>query len=120
MKYWTAAAITALAIAMTNCAGTGQTRLSPSDLAQCSSSGGYESVAPFGPPFCQIDYTDGGKVCQSKSDCTGRCLSDAPEIAGTVAVGSVVTGRCEPQRSTFGCHGRVENGRLAEPYICAD
>lgn len=120
MKYLAAAAMIAFALTLANCAGARQSGLSAPDLAQCRSSGGYESVSPFGFPFCQRDYADGGKVCQSKSDCTGRCLSEAPENAGTVAVGSVVAGRCEPQKSTFGCHGRIENGKLAEPYFCED
>lgn len=95
-------------------------RLKPADHRACLAEGGYESVSPFGLPFCQLDYADGGEVCQSRSDCIGRCLSDAPENAGTVAVGSVVTGRCERHRSTFGCYGEVENGTLAEPYVCVD
>ena len=120
MKYLAAAARIAFALTLANCAGARHWGLSAPDLAQCRSGGGYESSSPFGSPICQKDYADGGKVCRSRTDCTGRCLSDAPENAGAVAVGSVVTGRCEPQRSTFGCHGEVENGKLAEPYICDD
>lgn len=120
MKYLAATATIALALALANCGRDLGSGLTPSELAQCRSSGGYETVSPFGFPFCQMDYADGGKVCQGQSDCTGRCLSEAPENAGDVAVGTAVTGRCEPQKSTFGCHGRVENGQLAEPYICED
>lgn len=120
MKYWAAAAIIVFAFTLANCAGVRHSRLSSSDLAQCRSSGGYESVSPFESSICQKDYADGGKLCQSTSDCTGRCLSEAPENAAVVAVGSVVIGRCEPHQSTFGCHARVENGKLAEPYICED
>ena len=120
MKFWAAAAIIVFAFTLANCAGARHFGLSTSDLAQCRSSGGYESVSPFGIPICQKDYADGGKLCQSTSDCAGRCLSEAPVNAGVGAVGSVVIGRCELQESTFGCYGRVENGKLAEPYVCVD
>ena len=120
MKHWAAVAVIALALALANCAVARHSGLSAPALAQCRSSGGYESVSPFGFPICQRDYADGGKVCQSGSDCSGRCLSEAPENAGAIAVGSVVPGRCEPHQSTFGCHGRVESGKLAEPFICDD
>lgn len=109
-----------LAWALTGSCAHVTPRLKPADLRACLAEGGYESVAPFGVPFCQLDYADGGKVCQGRSDCIGRCLSDAPENARTIAVGSAVTGRCERHRSTFGCYGAVEDGKLAEAYVCVD
>lgn len=120
MRYLLGLAAAGLMLATANCAGTSRLSLKPTELAECQASGGYASVSPFGFPICQADYADAGEPCKGKSDCAGRCLSEAPDNAGTIPVGSVVVGRCEPHRSTFGCNGRVEDGKLAEPYICDD
>jgi hypothetical protein len=95
-------------------------KLSKSEAQVCLSRGGHESRAPFGTPICQIPYADAGKACSGGANCQGRCLSDAPDHPQSVAIGMPVAGRCEAESSTFGCHARVENGKLAEEYICED
>jgi len=94
--------------------------LSARDLRQCRASGGYEGGGPFGERFCQYRYADAGKSCRGKADCLGQCLSDPPADVSRMQVGTPVSGRCAAERTTFGCFGRVEDGKLAEPYICVD
>lgn len=107
-------------VVATSCAEHRQPALSVAEARQCRAKGGFESRAPFGTPICQTLYADAGKTCSDKHDCLGRCLSDAPDNAAAVQVGTPVAGRCEPKEPTFGCHARVEAGKLAEPYFCED
>lgn len=120
MKVMARIAAALLTLAMISCAEATPSRRTYFDVAACRASGGYESVAPFGSSFCQMDYQDAGKPCQGKSDCLGRCLSDLPDNFRSISVGTAVAGRCEAHRSKFGCHGKVEGGKLAEPYLCED
>lgn len=120
MKVMARIAAALLTLAMISCAQATPLHRTSFDIEACRASGGYESVAPFGSSFCQMDYQDAGKPCQGKSDCLGRCLSDLPENFKSTSVGAAVAGRCEAHRSTFGCHGKVEGGKLAEPYLCED
>lgn len=92
--------------------------LPKAELQRCLAEGGYASRAPFGTPFCQFKYADAGKSCRGKSDCFGQCLSEAPSDWNSTAVGNLVEGRCEAVHQTFGCHARVQDGRLATPYTC--
>lgn len=94
--------------------------LSKEEASSCVGQGGRESRAPFGTPICQILYRDAGKTCSGKADCQGQCLSDAPERANSVRIGTPVAGKCEAETSTFGCYGKVEDGKLAEAYACVD
>ncbi|GAA0335653.1 hypothetical protein GCM10009087_52650 [Sphingomonas oligophenolica] len=94
--------------------------LAEDEARVCLERGGHQSRAPFGPPVCQLPYADAGKACSGKADCRGECLSDAPEHANIVAIGTPVAGRCEAGTNTFGCYARVENGKLAERYGCTD
>jgi hypothetical protein len=103
-----------------SCAEHRRPTLNTVEAQQCRIEGGYESRAPFGTPFCQFRYPDAGKSCTGKADCLGQCLSDAPDNAAAVSVGTAVAGHCAAEKETFGCHARVEVGRLAEPYSCVD
>lgn len=94
--------------------------LSKEEASSCAGQGGRESRAPFGMPICQISYRDAGKTCSGKADCQGQCLSDAPEQAHSVRIGTPVAGKCAAETSTFGCYGKVEDGKLAEAYACVD
>ncbi len=94
--------------------------LSKEEVNVCLGRGGRESRAPFGSPICQVPYGDAGKACSGKTDCLGQCLSNAPEHAGSISIGTSVAGKCEAESSTFGCYGRVEGGKLAEAYACVD
>lgn len=102
------------------CAMATQSKLTAVQANSCRASGGFESSAPFGMPICQYRYSDGGKSCSGKLDCSGRCLSDAPANAQEIAVGTPTPGHCEAMKQTFGCFARVEGGKLAEPYYCED
>ena len=95
-------------------------RLVPTEVKVCRAQGGYESRAPFGNPFCQFRYDDAGKACSGKADCEGRCLSYFDGQPNEPRVGSNVTGKCEAERSTFGCYGTVEGGKLATDEGCTD
>lgn len=64
---------------------------------------------------CVIPYADAGKICSSKSDCSGQCLA-----TGEVAAGAVATGTCQRDASqAFGCRQRIEGGK-AQGTICVD
>jgi len=113
----------AAAVATTIGASHGEARtltLSQPDRQMCRSKGGHEGRAPFGAPICIPAFTDSGKVCSSEADCQGRCLSEAPENWQAVASGTPAVGHCESEKTMFGCHANVENGKLAEVYGCED
>ena len=95
-------------------------RLASTEAKVCRASGGYESRAPFGSPFCQFRYSDAGKTCSGKADCQGRCLSYFDGQSNEPKVGNSVVGKCEAERSTFGCYGTVEGGKLATDEGCTD
>lgn len=107
-------------IALSSCDLHRRPTLSKQELRVCLGRGGRESRAPFGTPICQVTFRDAGRACSGKADCLGRCLSDAPDRADLVTIGTPVAGKCEAESSTFGCYGLVEGGRLAEPYVCED
>jgi hypothetical protein len=109
-----------LLVSALGCTQPYQAKLTGAQRRQCQADGGFESRSPFGGPFCQFRYSDGGKVCRGKADCSGQCLSDPPENPQGVEVGTPIAGRCEAERSTFGCHARVEDGKLAEVYTCIE
>lgn len=120
MRHLIVVAFVALAFSAASCADPRERGLNPAERTACRASGGYESVSAFGFPICQIDYADAGNVCSSASDCTGRCLAEAPTEPLVGRIGTEAEGRCEPRRYTPGCHALVENGKLATPYICDD
>jgi hypothetical protein len=110
-----------LTVGTADCVPKSLPKLSAVEAQECRRSGGYESRAPFGGPFCQADYPDGGKTCSGKTDCLGRCLSNPPEgNIFAVPIGTPAVGHCEAQKETFGCHANVEGGKLAETYWCSD
>jgi len=95
--------------------------LSAAQAKQCRADGGYESRGGFGEPICQVRYADGGKPCLNKSDCLGRCISDAPDgDMRAVAAGTPVSGHCAAEKEIFGCYANVEDGKLVEGYFCDD
>ena len=120
VRLHTLVACVALLFGTGGCAERRPLKLDVARAQQCLAEGGFESRAPFGGPICQSRLADAGKVCTGKSDCLGQCLSDAPEKAALVSVGTPVAGRCEAVKQTFGCFGRVEGGKLAEPYYCVN
>lgn len=98
-------------------------KMSRSDAKACTAQGGYESRSPFGFPFCQFRYSDGGKQCSGKSDCEGRCLHsvDGGPKDPVPKPGDPAKGLCEAEKSSFGCYAVVEDGKIAgEGAICWD
>lgn len=82
----------------------------------CQAAGGtLQRLGRLQREQCVIPYTDAGKACSRKSDCTGQCL------AGTaVAAGSVARGTCQRDASqNFGCRQRIDEG-TAQGTICVD
>lgn len=97
-------------------------RLNKSDTRSCVAQGGYESGGPFGSPFCQFRYSDGGKLCSGKSDCEGQCIVAIGGQPGSdPKPGAPAHGACEAERSTFGCYAKVEDGKVSlEGSVCVD
>lgn len=94
-------------------------RLNISERKVCLARGGYESTAPFGAPFCQQKYADGGKVCSGKSDCQGQCIAYEDNSGPELKFGQTIIGYCEAEHSTFGCYANVEGGR-SQGVVCVD
>lgn len=116
-------ALISLLIVSVVCLGSCSTppkRLTSAEAKICRAQGGYESRAPFGSPFCQFRYSDAGKACSGKTDCQGRCLYYFDGQSKEAKVGNSVAGACEAERSTFGCYGTVEGGKLATDEGCTD
>lgn len=99
-----------------------RSKLSASDLKVCLAEGGYQSSGPFGYPLCQVRYADAGKTCSGKVDCQGKCILEVTGLPGPPpAPGSLQPGRCEAERSTFGCYAVIDDGRVtSEGTICYD
>lgn len=95
-------------------------RLNSAEAKNCRAEGGYESRAPFGSPICQVRYVDAGKSCSGKADCLGRCLFYFDGRSGVAKVGDRLTGECQAERSSFGCYGTVEAGKLFTDEVCYD
>jgi hypothetical protein len=97
-------------------------RMVASERHACIAKGGYESRGPFGHPFCQFSYADGGKACSGKSDCEGKCLLSADGPPGiNPKPGNRAQGLCEAERATFGCYAEIDNGKVsAQGAICWD
>ncbi len=117
------AAWVGLLIASAACVGSCSAppkRLASTEAKVCLAQGGYESRAPFASPFCQFRYSDAGKTCSGKADCQGRCLHYFDGNSDEPKVGNSSVGQCEAERSTFGCYGTVEEGKLATDEGCID
>ena len=95
-------------------------RLATAEARTCRAQGGYESRSPFGSPFCQFSYIDGGKTCSAKADCQGRCQIDLDGRPTQPKPGDAVAGKCQAERSTFGCYASVEEGKLVGDGTCVD
>lgn len=115
------ALLSIVAIAVGSCSSPPK-RLNTSERRSCIAQGGYESRGPFGSPFCQFRYPDGGKVCSGKSDCEGKCLLSVDGPPGSdPRPEEPARGLCEAERSTFGCYAVVEGGKVSpEGAICVD
>lgn len=90
----------------------------PTDAAGCAAAGG--ELKPLGRlqrVQCVVPYTDAGKACSAKSDCTGQCLASGDT---EIAAGTRATGVCQTDASqNFGCRQRIDNG-VAQGTLCVD
>ncbi|ABC21690.1 hypothetical protein [Rhodospirillum rubrum] len=85
--------------------------------AACQAGGGQmKPVGRMQTPRCVTPYPDAGKACDDGAQCAGDC-----RLAGNNAIlpGTPVTGACQAEDTSFGCHARVEKGK-AGPTICID
>jgi hypothetical protein len=80
-------------------------------VAACQARGGeIRPVCRRQVPRCVVRYSDAGKACSDKADCSGRCLVDGEQPS---APGGPVNGRCEQDDDPCGCKIEVKNGREA-------
>ncbi len=88
------------------------------DAARCAAAGG--ELKPLGRlqrVQCVAPYTDAGKACSAKSECTGQCLAQGET---ELVAGSKARGVCQTDVSqNFGCRQRIDNG-VARGTICVD
>lgn len=90
---------------------------SDADEAACKVKGGtIQPVGLAGRPACVIPYKDAGKSCTDGDECEGDCWT------GSAAPGpdGKFHGKCQETNMPFGCHGRVEDGKLAGGIMCVD
>ena len=119
-RFATAMLLIVTLMALGSCTEKKPLALGPAQAQQCRASGGYESRAPFGTPMCQKRFADAGKTCTGKAECLGQCFIDTPDRTSAFTVGMPAIGRCQAEEQTFGCYGRVEDGKLVKDYGCID
>jgi hypothetical protein len=88
----------------------------PIDAEACASRGGIVRTGSAGASACAMPYRDAGKACTDGGECEGDCWARSEEKAPD----GLVHGQCQADNTAFGCHGRVESGRLEGPMICVD
>ena len=83
---------------------------------ECRKSGGNLGRGGMMPDLiCYHNYSDAGKVCDDKSDCLGRCISDNNSLPPN----SNATGTCQPTEPFFGCFTEI-NGGKTQGTLCVD
>lgn len=88
-------------------------------MRSCAAAGGFlETRGRRQTLMCVHRFTDAGKSCTTKSDCSGKCLAASGED-GLPAAGTAATGRCQPDDRLFGCHAEIVGGK-ARPALCID
>lgn len=124
MRILVVAAMALLAAAcspVTGASGAGSPGGAPlvqsADAASCAARGGeIQRVGRLQSQQCIIKYTDAGKACTDASQCQGECRATG---ALDVAAGTAATGQCQANSNRFGCHARIENGKITAA-ICID
>jgi len=70
--------------------------------------------------LCVIPYSDGGKTCSDKSDCTGLCVIDLGKADYSEAeLAKASTGKCQLDDKLFGCYAVLAKGKIVE-QSCRD
>lgn len=91
--------------------------LETTNSEECKTMGGHvQAVCTSAEKVCLTDYTDAGKVCQSSTECEGKCIYTGPEGP---SVGDKVMGHCEVDNNPCGCWQLVEKGEL-HAQLCAE
>ncbi|WP_374530477.1 hypothetical protein [Novosphingobium sp.] len=92
--------------------------LTPNQVATCKASGGQVMAqGMLQIEACVWRLPDGGKSCQSKSDCIGKCLA---EPNSDQIFGDAKSCKCQAESGpVFGCHAELSGGAIGET-ICAD
>ncbi len=92
--------------------------LSPA-MRSCAASGGFlDARGRRQTLMCVHRFSDAGKSCTTKSDCSGKCLAE-PDENGLPAPGTAASGRCQADNRLFGCHAEIVDGK-ARPGLCID
>ena len=95
----------------------------PGDKNSCEEIGGYwETISFSGNGYCNKMTTDAGKECIDSDECEGHCITtfsddDVQKIHENVY--TKATGTCSDTLILTGCHGIVEDHRLAVT-LCID
>lgn len=94
-----------------------------SEAVACRARGGKLGYrGPALAPFCTMRHSDGGKACQSQSECDGECIADIegrPAPMRTSTPGAAAVGRCTAASPHLGCYIPVEGGKAGQA-MCAD
>ncbi|MCA8888950.1 MAG: hypothetical protein KDA46_08985 [Parvularculaceae bacterium] len=89
------------------------------DAQACADAGGeIRQEGMLGMWRCVTPYPDAGEVCQSASDCAGRCLAD-DDVTDYDAAPGEMKGVCEADDSPFGCFAEIDAGRRGAA-LCVD
>jgi hypothetical protein len=87
--------------------------------AACRAAGGQWARFGVHDHLCNV-YScaprtgDGGKACSNRADCEYLCVIDR-----AAAIGTAVTGKCAPYRTSFGCSTHVDGGKVVG-RVCVD
>lgn len=82
----------------------------PTDEESCKATGGDWVRAGLAQEFrCVHKYSDGGKPCNSSTECKGSCISKDDG-----------TGYCKNDDNPFGCYHTIEDFRAGMPALCVD
>jgi putative hemolysin len=90
--------------------------LSKIDTTACAADGGeIKQVCRLGLPVCVRPHSDGGTLCEDKSDCQGNCIQREP----WAPPGTQTIGVCESTDEPCGCKSLVIEGKAREG-VCED
>jgi len=95
----------------------------PGDKISCEGIGGYwESISFSENGYCNKMTSDAGKECIDSDECEGHCITNiSPDEFQKIQENGYVEakGTCSDRMILTGCHGRVEDNRLAVT-LCVD
>ena len=87
------------------------------DATACAARGGaMRQVGRMQSWQCVIAYADAGKRCTDGDQCQGDCWA---EDGVSSKPGETAAGVCQPTSNRFGCHTKIEDGRI-DVGLCID